>query len=80
MAKDFSSVAAIDIASNNVYKDKKRHIRMRHGMMKEMLSKRVVSLDFLRSEKNLVDPFTKGLARRQVQDFCTTVGVNSSGR
>lgn len=72
-------MAAIAIANNNVYNGKKRHIRVRHGMMKENLSNGVISLDFVRPEKNLADPFTKRLTRRQVQDFSAVMIVKSSG-
>ena len=43
-----------------------RHIRIRHYSIKQLLSQGVEALDFVRSEKNIANLFTKGLARRLV--------------
>ncbi|KAL0396411.1 UNVERIFIED_CONTAM: hypothetical protein Scaly_0089500 [Sesamum calycinum] len=58
------SLAAIEIAKNYAYNGKRRHIHIRHGAVEELLKNRIISLDYVRSEKNLVDPLTKGLTRR----------------
>ena len=41
---------------------------MRHKIVKELLENGVISLDFVKSEKNLVDSRTKGLYRKLVFD------------
>lgn len=43
--------------------------------MKEFLKNGVISLDYVRSERNLADPLTKGLPRRQVEDSSRGMGV-----
>ena len=53
------SQAAIGIAKNSVYNGKKRHIHIRHGAVKQLLKLSVISLDYVRSERNLADPMTK---------------------
>ncbi|KAL0392780.1 UNVERIFIED_CONTAM: hypothetical protein Sradi_2500800 [Sesamum radiatum] len=58
------SQAAIGIAMNYAYNGKMRHIRIRHGAVKELLNNGIISLDYMRSERNLADPLTKGLTRR----------------
>ncbi|KAL0448657.1 UNVERIFIED_CONTAM: hypothetical protein Slati_1422100 [Sesamum latifolium] len=58
------SQVAIRISKNYAYNGKRRHIRIRHGAVKELLKNWIISLDYVRSERNLADPLTKGLTRR----------------
>ena len=69
------SQAAIGIAKNSVYNGKKRHIRIRHAIVKQLLKNGVISLDYVKSEKNLADPFTKGLARKVVLESSRGIGL-----
>lgn len=69
------SQAAIGVAKNSVYNGKKRHIRIRHGVVKQLLKNGVISLDYVRSERNLADPFTKGLSRRVVLESSRGMGL-----
>lgn len=49
------SQAAISVAKNSVYNGKKRHIRIRHESVRQFFVNGVVSLDYVRAEKNLAD-------------------------
>ena len=70
------SQAAIGVTHNSVYNTKKkRHIRIRHGMVKQLLKHSVISLEYVRSEKNLTDPLTKGLPRRIVLEMSRGMGL-----
>ena len=60
------SQAAIGVTHNSVYNEKKRHICIRHGVVKQVSKYGVISLKYVRSEKNLVDPLTNGFSRRGV--------------
>ena len=60
------SEAAIGVAHNIIYNGKKRHIRIRHDAVKQLLKHGVISLEYVRCEKNLADPLTKGLPRSVV--------------
>ncbi|XP_074266722.1 uncharacterized protein LOC141590003 [Silene latifolia] len=71
------SKAAIGVAKNNVYNGKRRHIRIRHGVVKQLLKNGVIALDYVKSERNLADPFTKGLTRRVVLDMSRGMGLKS---
>ncbi|KAL0288885.1 UNVERIFIED_CONTAM: Retrovirus-related Pol polyprotein from transposon TNT 1-94 [Sesamum calycinum] len=56
------SQAAIEwsgIAKNYAYNGKRRHIRIRHGAIKELLKNGIIFLEYVRSERNLADPLTK---------------------
>ena len=44
-----------------MYNDKFRHIRRRHNIIRQLLLTGVISLDYVKSKYNIVDPLTKGL-------------------
>ena len=69
------SQAAIGVAHNIVYNGKKRDIRIRHGAVKQLLKHGIISLEYVRSEKNLANPLTKGLSRRVVLESSTGMGL-----
>ncbi|KAA0058501.1 ty1-copia retrotransposon protein [Cucumis melo var. makuwa] len=69
------SQAAICTAKNSVYNGKSRHIRLRHAVVKQLLKEGTISLEFVRSEKNLADPLTKGLTRKMVLDSSMNMGL-----
>ena len=57
------SQSAIGRAQNNMYNGKFRHIHRRHNTIRQLLSTRVISLNYVRSKDNIADPLTKGLNR-----------------
>ncbi|KAL0367520.1 UNVERIFIED_CONTAM: hypothetical protein Sradi_3642100 [Sesamum radiatum] len=70
------SQAAIGIAKNYAYSGKRRHIRIRHSAVKELLKNGIISLEYVRSERNLADPLTKGLTRRVILETSRAMGLN----
>ena len=50
-----------------MYNGKSRHIRRRHNTIKQQLSTRVISIDYVKSKDNIADPLTKGLNRELVR-------------
>ncbi|KAA0060695.1 Retrovirus-related Pol polyprotein from transposon TNT 1-94 [Cucumis melo var. makuwa] len=73
------SQAAICTSKNSVYNGKSRHIRLRHAVIKQLLKEGIISLEFVRSEKNLADPLTKGLTRKEVLDSSVNMGLKRFG-
>jgi len=71
----YDSQAAIGVAHNSVYNGKRRHIRIRHSAVKQLLKHGVISLQYVRSEKNLTDPLTKGLTRRLILETLRGMGL-----
>ena len=53
------SHSAIGRAQNSMYNSKSRHIRRRHNTIRQLLSTEVISLDFVKSKDNIVNPLTK---------------------
>ncbi|WCJ24897.1 hypothetical protein M5689_006822 [Euphorbia peplus] len=60
------SQSTISLVRSKNYNDKRRHITIRHKSIRHLLSHGVISLDFVRFENNIADPFTKGLARQHI--------------
>jgi hypothetical protein len=69
------SQAAIGVANSNAYSGKKRHLRVRHGIVRQLIKNGVISLEYVRSERNLADPLTKGLAKKVVLDTSRGMGL-----
>nr|GEY55718.1 zinc finger, CCHC-type [Tanacetum cinerariifolium] len=57
------SAATLAKAYSQMYNRKSRHIGVRHSMIRELITNRVVSIEFVRSQQNLADHLTKELAR-----------------
>jgi len=71
------SQATIGVAKNYVNNGKRRHIRIRHGDVKQLFKNGVICLEFVRSERNLADPLTKGLSTRVIQETSKGMGLKS---
>ncbi|BBG96840.1 NAD(P)-binding Rossmann-fold superfamily protein, partial [Prunus dulcis] len=66
-------MATIAKVQNHYYNGKRRQICRKHSTIREFLSNGAVRVDYVRSDENLADPLTKGLAREKV--WKTTKGM-----
>ncbi|GKB17600.1 zinc finger, CCHC-type containing protein [Tanacetum coccineum] len=57
------SAATLAKAYSQRYNGKSRHLGVRHSMIRELIMNGVISIEFVRSQQNLTDHLTKGLAR-----------------
>nr|GEW54953.1 zinc finger, CCHC-type [Tanacetum cinerariifolium] len=55
-------------AYSHIYNGKSRHLSVRHSMVRELIRNGVISIEFVRTQHNLVDHLTKGLARDLVNN------------
>ncbi|GJR98087.1 zinc finger, CCHC-type containing protein [Tanacetum coccineum] len=55
--------ATLAKAYSQIYNGKSRHLGVRHIMIRELITNGVISIEFVRSQQNLADHLTKGLAR-----------------
>ena len=60
--------ATIARAKNKIYNEKSRHIHLRYKIVKQLLDDGIISPDYVRSELNISDPFTKPLGRKLVEN------------
>ena len=67
--------AAIARAKNKIYNGKSQHIQLRHNIVRQLIGNGVMSLDFVRLERNLAGPLTKPLARRLVSETSRGIGM-----
>ncbi|GKC27419.1 zinc finger, CCHC-type containing protein, partial [Tanacetum coccineum] len=57
------SAATLAKAYSQIYNGKSRHLGVRHSMIRELIRVGMISIEFVRSQHNLADHLTKGLAR-----------------
>ncbi|GJX10752.1 hypothetical protein Tco_0200611 [Tanacetum coccineum] len=70
--------AALAKAYSQMYNGKSRHLGVRHNMIRKLITNRVVSIEFVRSQQNLADHLTKGLARDLVIKSAEGIGLKSN--
>nr|GEX27830.1 zinc finger, CCHC-type [Tanacetum cinerariifolium] len=69
------SQSTLSRAYNKVYNGKSRHIKLRHAYIKELISNWIITIEYIRSCKNLADPFTKGLPKDIVFGTTKEIGL-----
>ncbi|KAK2429298.1 putative mitochondrial protein [Trifolium repens] len=69
------STAAIAKIENRYYNGKKRQIRRKHSTIRGLISNGAVRVDYVRTDKNLADPLTKGLTREKVLNTSIKMGL-----
>ena len=66
------SKSAIGRAQSHMYNSKSWHICWRHNTVRQLLSNGIISIDFIKSKENIVDPLTKTLSKEHVN--CSSRG------
>ena len=56
----FDSQSEIGRAQSNMHNGKSRHIRQRSNTIRQLLSTRVISIDYVKSKDDIMDPLPKG--------------------
>nr|GFB48066.1 zinc finger, CCHC-type [Tanacetum cinerariifolium] len=64
-------------AYSQIYNEKSRHLVVRHSMVRELIRNGVISIEFVRTQHNLADHLTKGLARDLVYKSVIGMGLKS---
>ncbi|GJX86537.1 zinc finger, CCHC-type containing protein [Tanacetum coccineum] len=72
------SATTLSKAYSQMYNGKSRHLGVRHSMIRKLIMNRVISIEFVRSQKNLADHLTKGLARDLVIKSAEGMGLKSN--
>ena len=67
--------ATIAKAKSKIFNGKNKHIRLSHNIVWQLLESRVISLEFVKSELNLVNPFTKPLNKKLVEETSRGIGL-----
>nr|GEZ46080.1 zinc finger, CCHC-type [Tanacetum cinerariifolium] len=71
------SAATLAKAYSQIYNGKSRHLGVRHSMIGGLIMNGVISIEFVRSQHNLTDHLTNGLARDFVIKSVIGMGLKS---
>ena len=71
------STAAIGRVKNHYYNGKPRPIRRKHSTVRSYLSSGIIAVDYIKSNENLVDLFTKALAKDKAWNTSREMGLKS---
>ncbi|GJV70010.1 zinc finger, CCHC-type containing protein [Tanacetum coccineum] len=74
----YDSAATLAKSYSQMYNRKSRHLCVRHSMIRKLITNGVVSIDFVRSQQNLANHLTKGLARDLVIKSAEGMGLKSN--
>jgi hypothetical protein len=69
-------IAKVDNSKDNMKSS--RHIRRRLKSVRKMRNSGVVTLDYIHTEKNMADPFTKGLSHILIDAASKEMGLRST--
>jgi hypothetical protein len=69
-------IVKVDSSKNNIKSS--RHIKRRLKSVRKMRYSGVITLDYIHTEKNLSDLFTKGLSRNVIDAASTEMGLRST--
>ena len=69
------SQSVIGRAQSNMYNGKSKHIRRRHNTIRQLLSTEIISIDYVKSKDNIVDPLTKGFNKELVEKSSREMGL-----
>ncbi|GJW68277.1 zinc finger, CCHC-type containing protein [Tanacetum coccineum] len=72
------SAATLAKAYSQMYNEKSRHLGVTHNMIHELITNGVISIEFVRSQQNVVDHLTKRLARDLVIKSAEGMGLKSN--
>jgi hypothetical protein len=67
------SQATMSKAYSKIYNGKSRHISLRHEYVRQLIEDGVISIVYVKSNRNLADPFTKSLSRDMIR--VTSIGM-----
>ena len=62
---------------NNGYSKRNRYIALRHAAVEDYVEKNKLVLDYVRSESNYADMFTKNLKSSDLKQFCLDIGIDN---
>jgi len=67
--------SVIAITKNKTCNGKNRLIQLRHNLVKQLLKRGTISIDYVKSEWNLADPLTKPLGRNMILETSRGMGL-----
>jgi hypothetical protein len=67
--------SCVKLSENHVFHDKSKHIEIKYHYFIDMVQRKVVHMQYLSTREQVVDVFTKPLARTKFEYFCERLGM-----
>ena len=67
--------SAISLAKNPVMHDRSKHIELRYHFIRDCVEKKKIELEFVETEHQLANMFTKPLGRVRLQQLRSSIGM-----
>ena len=71
----YDNSSAIDISKNPVQHSKTKHIEIRYHFIRDLVERKVVTLEYISTERQNADIFTKPLDRSKFESLRQLIGV-----
>ena len=71
--------SALELTRNLVHHSHNKHIDTRHHFIRDCIEEGFIKLEYMRTEDQLADLFTKSLRRVKFCEFCTKIRVSIVG-
>ena len=65
----------IAIVKNKAFNGNSQHVRLRHNVIKQLFKDRIISINYVKSERNLANPMMKLLGRKQIIERSKGMGL-----
>ena len=70
---------ALDLTKNHVHHSRSKHIDIRHHFIRDCVEEGLIKLEYVKTEAQLADFFTKPLGKIQFCEFGAKIGVTIIG-
>ena len=67
--------SAINISKNPVQHFKTKHLEIRYHFIRDLVERKILSLEYIPTERQNADIFTKPLDRSKFESLCQVIGV-----
>jgi hypothetical protein len=67
--------SCVKLSENLVFHDKSKHIEIKYHYIRDMVQMKTVHVQYLSTHEQIVDIFTKPLAKTKFEYFCEKLGL-----
>ena len=71
------NTSAINLSKNPIQHSKSKHIEIHYHFIRDLVEEKVVCLEFIHTDNQKTDIFTKPLNGPRFESFCKTIGVGT---
>ena len=69
------NISAINISKNPVQHSKTKHIEIRHHFIRNLVEDKKIKIEYIHTEKQLVDIYTKALDTSRFENLRSSLGL-----